>query len=208
MIAGVAMTVLSMTDTLMLGIFSAPKVIGIYNASVRLAGGLTIIIFSVNNILAPRLGNSHAEGNRRLFSRQVRAAVSLCFWPSLLAGGVLLAFPAWFLTLFGNEFGQGISVLRVLVLGALVNALAGPVGWVLCMTGHETVFQRLLLLCAGLNIGLNALLIPRYGALGAAVTTAVCTALWNILAAVFASKYLGVCTIYGCSRFLERRENG
>jgi O-antigen/teichoic acid export membrane protein len=208
LVAAVAMTVMAMTDTLMLGMLSSVDAVGSYSAASRLAGSMAIILFSVNNILAPKLGHSYADGDMSNFSKQVHTGIALSFWPTLLAGGILLVFSSELLALFGNEFEKAALVMQILVVASLINALCGPVGWVLCMTGHESTFQRILLASAGLNIILNAILIPQYGAIGAAIATAVCTALWNILAAIFVSKYLGVCTIYGCNRFLERHTNG
>ncbi len=204
LIAGVAMTVLNMTDTIMLGLFSSPVSVGQYNAASRLAGSLGIILFSVNNILVPKIGKSFAAGNKLKFSTQVETGISLAFWPTLLAAGILLIFSSEILSIFGKEFQEGCVILRILAVGALINALSGPVGWVLCMSGHEALFQRVLLVAAGLNIILNLILIPLYGAVGAALTTTVCTALWNVVSAVIASRKLGVCCVYGCKGFLER----
>lgn len=208
LIAAVALTILTMTDTLMLGILSTIDNVGGYSAASRLAGSLAIILFGVNNILAPRLGHSYANGDMSAFSKQLHAGITLSFWPTLLIGGILLQFSAEFLSLFGSEFGKNTLVMQILVIGVLVNALCGPVGWVLCMTGRESIFQRILLVIAVLNIFFNTILIPLYGAIGAAIATAVCTVLLNIIAAIIVSRSLGVCTVYGFDRFLKRGIDG
>ncbi len=83
------------------------------------------------------------------------------------------------MSLFGPEFATGASVLLVLVAGHGINVMTGPVGTVLVMTGHEKIMRNNVLAAAAVNIGLNLVLVPRMGALGAAVATAASLALVN-----------------------------
>jgi O-antigen/teichoic acid export membrane protein len=70
------------------------------------------------------------------------------------------------------------------VVGHGVNVLTGPVGMVLVMTGHEKIMRNNVLAAGAVNIGLNLILVPKLGALGAAVATAVSLALVNGLSLV------------------------
>ena len=84
--------------------------------------------------------------------------------------------------LFGGDFVDSAPLLRVLILGTL------PLFWV-NLAGHALIAMRrvwpLVAVYAGaaaINVALNLVLIPRYGAAGAAVATVACE--WLNLAAV------------------------
>jgi O-antigen/teichoic acid export membrane protein len=49
------------------------------------------------------------------------------------------------------------------------------------MTGHERISARILWQTALLNVLLNAVLIPLYGLVGAALASAVSLAIWNTM---------------------------
>ena len=96
------------------------------------------------------------------------------------------------LGLFGEEFTKGYGVLSILLVGQTINAIAGSVGFLMVMTGHQTVAAKVLGSSAILNIVLNASLIPAYGAIGAAIATAVSTAFWNIAMLYFVKRNVNI----------------
>jgi O-antigen/teichoic acid export membrane protein len=98
----------------------------------------------------------------------VPAAIAAVIWGQTILG--------W----FGPEFTDAKNAFDILVVGQLVNALAGPVGYLLTMTGHQTQAARILGACAAANLVLNALLIPSFGGTGAAVATSVSMIAWNV----------------------------
>ena len=81
------------------------------------------------------------------------------------------------LSLFGQDFQAGWSVLVILSLGNLINVGVGPVGYMLTMTGRPGLELLNSWLSGVLHIILNLLRIPRYGAIVAAVATAATAAL-------------------------------
>ena len=54
----------------------------------------------------------------------------------------------------------------------LVNSFVGPAGFLMMMTGHHREAALILAMAALLQIVMNAILIPRYGLIGAATATA------------------------------------
>jgi O-antigen/teichoic acid export membrane protein len=96
------------------------------------------------------------------------------------------------LTLFGTEFGSAYELLMVLLLRQLINIITGPVGHLLTMTGHEQTLRNLLLLMLPLTLVLCLLLIPAYGALGAAWAIALPMILENLICCWLVKKRLGL----------------
>ena len=67
----------------------------------------------------------------------MRFGTRLIFWPSLVLAGMLFAWPGLVLAAFGAEFEGAATVVRILAVGQLVNALTGPAGYLLLLTGAQ-----------------------------------------------------------------------
>ncbi|OLE89260.1 MAG: hypothetical protein AUG08_04925 [Acidobacteria bacterium 13_1_20CM_2_55_15] len=99
----------------------------------------------------------------------------------LLVGTVILADPLM-LALFGAEFGDAGAVLKILILGSL------PLLWIYipnqALLAADLVFPlaRVYGLSVLVNVIVNFFLIPRWGSVGAAVSTVICE--WLNLALV------------------------
>ena len=107
---------------------------------------------------------------------------------------------------FGPAFESGAVCVLCLAFGQLVNALCGPVMYLLNMTGHERVAQRILWVAALLNLALNVWAIPRFGILGAAASTAATMVLWNVAAAVAVHRRLGLSVWTVLRSFAQRNK--
>lgn len=178
-IAGFSL-ILNQTDILMIGALLAPEEAGIYAAAVKLADLVPFALMAVNTLAAPTYAKLYTEGKRCEMQQLARQLAHLIFWPTLaIAGGILIA-SGWLLGFFGPEFHKGQGVLMVLIIGQLVNAGAGSVGYLTDLTGDQHWGMGVRGISAGLNIVLNALLIPRLGILGAALATSFTLILWNV----------------------------
>jgi O-antigen/teichoic acid export membrane protein len=111
---------------------------------------------------------------------------------SLPIGIILIFFGKVFLSIYGTDFAIGLSSLRILCIGQLVNASVGSVGLLLIMTGHERDSAWGIGLGAIANVILNFLLIPPWGIDGAAIATSSSMVIWNIILMWFVWKRLGI----------------
>ena len=80
----------------------------------------------------------------------------------------------------------------MIVIGELVSALCGSVGYILVMTGHQNKSAKVFAYTALINLVLNPIAIITFGILGAAITTALTTILWNIWLSILVFKYVEV----------------
>jgi O-antigen/teichoic acid export membrane protein len=86
------------------------------------------------------------------------------------------------MTIFGNEYVPiGSTVLIILSFGQLVNCLTGGVGYTLTMTGKQNIELGNSLALVVASVLLNLVLIPKYGALGAAFASSSSTLVINML---------------------------
>ena len=182
------------SSVFLLGLYSEAAEVGVFNVALRLAMLTSFVLLAVNSVTASQFATFHAREDR---ASMERVAVQSARLMLVVASPLLLAFFAaapWCLRLFGAEFVSGAGVLVVLAAGQFVNVAAGSVGQVLAMTGHERDLRVVILGSAAVNVIGCVLLIPRMGALGAAVATAAASVLMNGLGMAFAYKRLGVRT--------------
>ena len=193
MLLGSAMfLVMSWTDTLLLGHYLEEGQVGIYRVAFRMAALVTLVQAAVNSYAAPLFAERHALGDRAGLRAALRQTTLLNVAFSVPAFGVLVAVPAWWMGWFGEAFEAGATCLVWLAMGQVVNALCGPVMYLLNMTGHERHAQRIVWIAALGNLAMNVWAIPRFGIEGAAVATAFSMALWNVAAAVAVKRLLGL----------------
>ena len=184
--------VMSWTDTLLVGHFLEEDQVGIYRVAFRIAAVVTLVQAAVNSYAAPLFAERHASDDRAGLRAALRQTTLLNVAFSVPAFAVLVAVPAWWMGWFGEVFEAGATCLVWLAAGQVVNALCGPVMYLLNMTGHERPAQRIVWVAALGNLGLNLWAIPRFGIEGAAVATAFSMALWNVAAAVAVKRLLGL----------------
>lgn len=177
-------------DVLMLGLMTTAEQTGIYRIASRVASLVAFALTAVGATVGPRISSSHARGEhgevRSLTNKAVLATVAVA---SPIALGLILS-GDHILYLFGNEFRSGATSLSILAIGQLINASMGVVGLLLSMTGYEKLVAKTLIATALLNIALNLVLIPVYGAEGAATATAVTFFVWNLTLAAFVYRKL------------------
>ena len=169
------------TDAIMLGSLRGPETVGIYTVANRGAGLISFVQIAFATSLAPVFATLFAEGNLSELKRTIKRSAQVTFLLSLAVAVGLALFSHWFLLVFGPEFLAGRAALFILMGGQLVNAFTGATAQLLIMTGHDRDTAIGVSISAGVNIVLNAALIPPYGLNGAAIATALSTVLWNVI---------------------------
>lgn len=96
--------------------------------------------------------------------------------------------------LFGNEFLVGEVALIILSFGQFINAATGPVGNLLMMTGKQDVNRNIVIATTVITVILNAVLIPIYGIIGAAIVNVIGTILFNVIPYFLVKRYFGFYT--------------
>lgn len=117
----------------------------------------------------------------RLFARDDRDGIRDLYWQTAIWTAVI-SFPVFALSfslarpftllLYGEQYASSAPLLALLSLGYYFNAALGPNGQTLRVFGKVRYTIAVNVLAAAINVAANLLLIPRYGALGAALGTA------------------------------------
>jgi O-antigen/teichoic acid export membrane protein len=165
-------------DSVLLGFMATATTVGWYNAAYKpVAVALTLpMTYFVG--LFPVLSRCYAT-DRKEFRRLAQRSLELSsiFVVPVVVGGMLLAAPIINL-LYGSAYANSARPFRVLVWSAALAILRCNYSNGLRCTGHQKLDLRCAVASAGVNVGLNFLLIPRYGMMGAAWATVLADVVW------------------------------
>jgi O-antigen/teichoic acid export membrane protein len=131
--------------------------------------------------IAPQISSLLAKDEQHRASNLYHAATTWLMVPSWPAYVTVAVYAPLFMRIFGRDFASGRTALIILTLGSLSVIATGNNKIVLLMGGGSTLNLVSAGLALALNIGLNLLLIPRYGLNGAAIAYASSLVLDNIV---------------------------
>ncbi|MCK4731908.1 MAG: polysaccharide biosynthesis C-terminal domain-containing protein, partial [Methanophagales archaeon] len=167
------MMVMSWTDTLMLGYFKAPDVVGVYNAALPLANLIPMVLTSLGFLYSPIASSLYGKNQMEELRRSYAISTKWCFIGTLPLFFVLFLFPDVVLTLlFGSRYIGAAFALQILAVGFFLNPATGPNYHTLIAMGKTKIIMQTFLISGFTNIILNIALIPSLGIVGAAIASA------------------------------------
>ncbi|MCC7142612.1 MAG: polysaccharide biosynthesis C-terminal domain-containing protein, partial [Candidatus Eisenbacteria bacterium] len=169
-------------DAQLLLLWSNAAQLGLYSIGVALAEALWHFPRAMNQAAVAKIAGGGRADALSLSLRTVRIGVFLTvIFGTLLA---LIARPL-VLWVYGDAFEGSVACLLFLLPGMVGNAMAGPLGLFLSqqlgLPRHNAINSAIVLV---VNIALNAVWIPRWGAVGAAAASSVTYLLMGLLAAL------------------------
>lgn len=185
--------VMNTVDAIMLEAFHSTSSVAAFRAVQPTARFNQLILTSFALLFTPAAA--------RLFARQDWSGINKLYWQNAIWVAVL-SFPIFAMTfslaqplttfIFDVRYADSGVILALLSFGYYFNAATGQNGLTLKVTGRIRYIVIVDVGVAVLNLLLNLVLIPRYGALGAAVGTTVTMIIFNILKQYGLSKGTGV----------------
>ena len=170
-----ATTIYTNLDTVMLGFMSNDIEVGYYNAAIRLKLILVAFVTSLGAVLLPRASYYAEHQKKAELERLISAAfnfvivvsVALTIYCIVYAKDIVLL-------LSGNEFLPAAVVMQLIMPTVILIALSNVTGiQILVPLGGERFVLYSELVGAVTDVILNALLIPKLGAAGAAIGTVI-----------------------------------
>lgn len=136
------------------------------------------LITAVSTVMMPRIANEFYNDNKKEIERLLFRAgeITLCMAMPLMFGIFCVArkFIPWYL---GSEFKASATTIMILSPIVLMNSLAGISGkQYFTATNQVKILMKAYVTAAVMNVVINAILIPKYGYVGAAVATVISSA--------------------------------
>lgn len=183
---------LSQTDIVLLGYFAGTYEAGLYAAAARIALLCIFFYSAINSVAAPVIARAFTAGDSKELHRVASLGARYIVALTLLLSSLAICFGRQLLWLFGEPFVQAYPVLVILAVAQLFKSISGLGGFLLTMTAHEGISARLSLLAAISNIILAIAAIPKFGAVGAALSTLVATVVWSGAVILIVRKRVGI----------------
>ncbi len=183
---------LTNADVVVVGLYLPPDQVGIYYAAAKTIVLVQFVYFSIKAAAGPRFSAIMAEEDMTALASFAGQTVRWSFWPSLAVGLAALASGELLLSLFGSAFTAGYWLMAILFCGILAKSMVGPGEVLLSMAGRQKLCVLLYAVTLSASIGLNIVLIPRFGLTGAAMATASAMMIEAILLHVAVRRTLGI----------------
>lgn len=179
------------SPSLLLGALGTSYAVGLYEAAFRTSMVLGLVLAGVNSIAAPKYGELIGQGETATLASLSRNTARLCIATGLPVLVGIAIWPELVMGIFGDDFRGGSLVLVVVASGQYINVATGSVGYLLIMAHEELYYLISLAGALVASIALCAILIPMYGAVGAAIGAGTGIALSNMTAALFVYRRVG-----------------
>jgi O-antigen/teichoic acid export membrane protein len=180
-LAALAQITIQRVDIVLVAIMRGPAEAAVYTAATRFLVAGQFGNQAISMAAQPRFTEMFARGDHRGANRiyQVTTAwLILLTWPLYL---LAVSFGPQVLTVFGRSYSGGAAVMVILGLTMLLATGCGQVDMVLVTTGRSSWSLINGLLAVVVNVGLDVLLIPRYGITGAAIGWSAAIILTNLM---------------------------
>jgi O-antigen/teichoic acid export membrane protein len=158
-------------DTLIISLYEPYEQVGLYTLAYRmleltLVFG-TVFLTTTFPLLSQAVANDEARARRTI---QLSTDVFVVLGAPLVAGGLAVA-PEVVELAAGEEFGDAATPLRILLAAGALAWVNGVFGYALIAKERQMSALWLNLSALVFNVGLNLLLLPRYGIVVAAAVT-------------------------------------
>lgn len=144
--------------------------LGFYTTALRLSSLASMIPLVASRSLLPEFSNQLGAGRTAELQQTFRNVCRLLMVVSAplalgglaVAGGLVTSF-------YGPQFAPAATATAILLVGSLVNALAGPSAAAVFTGPRPRLVAEVGIVAVALNAALDVIFIPRYGAVGAAI---------------------------------------
>jgi O-antigen/teichoic acid export membrane protein len=178
-------------DTIMISLLSnsAMTQVGLYTPAVNYVGIGDMAVIALTGAFFPII--SKAAHERKISRKELSKYFGYFAVAGLVAVGITYAFGGQVMVFFfGPNFADSIVFINILIIGFAVNLVTIPTSLLLDATNLQKVHVLNATYLTGVNIGLNWILIPTIGALGAAYATTISQSLGAVLGIPIALYFL------------------
>ncbi len=187
-IAGLLIVAYTQIDKIMLGQIMGGTTVGIYAAAMTISSLWVFIPNAIIQSARPVIMISKTE-NEQFYLKKYRQLYCSIIWIGIGASIciTLLSKPI-ILLIYGNEFIESINVLIILIWSRIFSLIGTTRAIWLTVEDLGRFQVSFVAFGAIVNIVLNLILIPRYGAIGAAIATLLAEVISTFIALLFFKK--------------------
>lgn len=178
---------------LFLGWLGSPEQVAVMQ--IGMSGSSLVVFFLalINMVISPHIIRAQKDGDIERLKKLSRYSSRIALIAALPLGLPLIFYGAPIIQFFyGNDYVESaILPLAILTAAQIFNVACGSVGQFLTMSGFEKDTLAGQISALLVNVILLIILIPEYGAIGAATAVAAGLVIWNLVLVVLFRKRLG-----------------
>lgn len=182
MFSGVFVGILFWIDSIVLGYFDGAIAVGFYNAAIPIIALFSIAQEIFMHLLVPLTVKAYTQNKIsevREISKQVAKWIFMLDLPLFI---IIFLFPGAIINLlFGSEYLVAEKALQILAIGAIFSFTMFISNNFLFILGKSKLMLVNLVVASIINLILNIILVPKYGLVGAAISTAIVTILLTLV---------------------------
>jgi O-antigen/teichoic acid export membrane protein len=171
-------TIFNELDVLMLGMLSDEATTGLYRTAWTYAMVLGFLGMSVSNVLFPKIASLSDIAALKVFVRRALKLTSMLALATLPALPVVTLWVPW----YEPEYIGAVSIFYIMYVGAAFDLVIGPLTFMLFSLNRPDVLAKIAIGKVVLHAAANWILIPMYGAHGAAWASVVTRVLGGLVA--------------------------
>ncbi len=206
LLVGIGFPLLLNLDVLILARHETPGVVAVYFVCSKLVGVVLMGLTSANLIIAPKIAPMYRESRLGELNRMIQKNNLFILAITILPVVLLIGFGEKVLSVYGEEYISGYTVLMILLVSQLVNVVSGPINLISTMVGLQKKAAYIVLFACFIEICLAVILIPQQGVLGAAISNVVAMFIANFGIAVLLYYNIGInVTLFGSFSMLRSK---
>jgi O-antigen/teichoic acid export membrane protein len=191
-VANVATQLWAVAAVVILSRSADARTVGLFGAAFAISLLPLLVYNAFTYRFSPAIARLWDRGENEALNELLK---SVTRWVAIFAVplyAIAIALPGPLLQIFGSEYRPAARALSIMTIATLLNALAGPVERALIMTGRVKLEMGTNVIATVLVVGIAAVLTPRYGLVGAAVSLLLYTVVRNVAKTYFLFRTIGM----------------
>lgn len=202
LIPQVAMSIYNVLDKTMLGILVTDiSKVGFYEQSQKITRLAITIVTAVGTVMIPRISNVNHKGDKKKLAKYIYGSFNLVWFLSvpIMFGLIVISdnLVPWF---FGSGFDEVSLLIKICAPIAVLIGLANVLGQqYLVSTKRQNQYTYAVVGSAFFNFFGNLILIPKYAAIGATISSVVAELIGIVIEIYFVRKELDLKPVFKIS---------
>lgn len=171
-LSGMMVAIYGQTDKIMLKHMLDESSVGLYSLATSLCSFWTFVLVAIIDSIYPTIIQLYADKKYAQFEKKNRQLYAIVIYVSAFVGIMILLFGDWAIALlYGQEYIGAAAPLKVVAWYTIFSYLGvARNAWIVC-ENKQKYLKYMYFGAAVLNILLNLIMIPTWGAVGAAVAS-------------------------------------
>lgn len=167
---------------LMLTYFHNIELVGYYSVADGLASKLMLLIASIAFVLLPRFSKI---SKKHELKKYIKKSIKITVLISILLLPIIFFAKPIILLLFGLQFSESVILFKILYINYLILLAFDHLHVIFYTADKPQILALITFITLLFNFSINLILIPVYGAIGAAVTVLLTTIFYTIMKLIY-----------------------